>query len=154
MIAWLLITFAMGAVASFAIWSRRGTKARGLAVAAFLVCSPLAGGALATSLGWPIPYVPGVTISDGEHDVLGFKLVEGVAIYVLFDGETPRYYRMPWSQQSAQQLQAAAEGEDGIKAKVPPFDYTLDERPPLFWPRPQPKLPEKQVPPLPAIVGE
>lgn len=147
LIAWLTVTLALSILAWAAIWARGLSRARGLAVAAFLVSLPLSALALSSGLGWPIPYLPGITISAGKHQVLGVKIEEGVAIYVLFDGAIPRFYRLPWSTETAQSVQDAMEqGKDGVAANVMPFDFSLDRREPIFYPLPQQPLPPKQVP--------
>lgn len=53
---------------------------------------------------------PSLRLPDGEHHVLGAKIVEDVAIYVLLDGDEPRYYRLPYDEYTAQQLQNATDG--------------------------------------------
>jgi hypothetical protein len=78
---------------------------------------------------------PSLRLPDGEHSVLGAKIVEDVAIYVLLDADEPRYYRLPYDESTAQQLQNATDGasesgtdvvinnEDGaigIREDVPP----------------------------------
>lgn len=124
-------------------------------MAAFLVSVPLSGVSLASALGWPLPYWPGVTISAGKHKILGGKIERNVAIYVLFDGEPPRYLWMPYSDKAAQDLQDAmakgAQGHTGVAATVPPFDYSVKQTAPKFYPLPQPKLPNKFRPPAPMI---
>ncbi|HKY87625.1 MAG TPA: hypothetical protein VJL90_12755 [Pseudorhodoplanes sp.] len=150
--SWLILTGILGLSASLAIWARGASRARGLAVLAFVLATPISGAALATALGWAIPYWPGITVPEGEHPLLGVKMVEGEAIYILLDigdGE-PRYYRLPWSIETAQKLQSAQEGagEDGeVGLKVPPFDPSLDELGPMFYADPQEAMPPKPVQP-------
>lgn len=146
--AWLILTLCLGLLASLAIWSRRPTHARGLAVASFLASMPLAALALAMALGWPIPYWPGVTVPEGDHQLLGHKLVEGVGIYVLLDvGDVPRYYSLPWSIATAEALQKSqeegSEGEHGMH--VPGLEWSWDSGEPQFWAAPQPMMPPKQA---------
>jgi hypothetical protein len=134
--AWLILTLCLGLAGIIAIWSRR----------------PLAAVALAMALGWPVPYWPGVTIGEGEPQLLGHKLVEGVGIYVLLDvgPGAPRYYSMPWSTETAEALQKAGEeaggdGEHGMH--VPAMEWSWDESEPQFWATPQPMMPPKQAQP-------
>ena len=147
--AWLVLTFILGLLATLAIWARGFSRARGLAVGAFLLASPAAAAALAVSLGWPVPYVPGVTVPEGKHPLLGAKMVMGVGIFILLDiGDAePRYYKMPWSNKSAEELQGAQEegGEEGeVGVITPPFEFSWDQSPPKFYALPQPKmLPDK-----------
>lgn len=146
--AWLILVGLLGLSASLAIWARGASRARGLAVLAFVLATPVSGAALASALGWAIPYWPGITVPAGKHAIVGVKMVEGEAIYILLDiaGGEPRYYRLPWSIETAQKLQGAMEGagEDGeVGVRTPPFDPSLDELEPLFYAHPQPALPEK-----------
>jgi hypothetical protein len=46
----------------------------------------------------------------GEYTVLGARIDVDEAIYVLLDGPVPKYYVLPYSQQSANDLQVAQEG--------------------------------------------
>ncbi|AZO29332.1 hypothetical protein [Mesorhizobium sp. M1B.F.Ca.ET.045.04.1.1] len=118
---WLVITVILGLVATFAIWARGFSRARGLAVLAFLLASPIAAASLGFSLGWPVPLVDGLTLSAGEHAILGAKITIGDGIYVLIDRgeEQPRYFKIPWDPKMADKLQQALDekgegGEAGI----------------------------------------
>ena len=148
LLAWTALVLILGASATLAIWARGLTRARTLAVLAFLLSVPVSGMALVLTLGYPLPYYPGLTISAGDHIVLGAKLEEGVAIYLLFDGPIPRYYRLPWSTDTAQAVQDAMEqsarqGTKGARATVLPYDGSLDDRPPVISPLSQQALPPK-----------
>jgi hypothetical protein len=155
--AWLALTMGLGLMASIAIWSRRPTHARGLAVASFIPGSALAAVALAMALGWPIPYLPGITVPEGEHTIIGFKMAEGEGIYILLDtgGSAPRYYRLPWKNSTAEALQNAqgegegdGEGESGeFGMSVPGLEWSWDDNEPQFWAAPQPQMPPKQAGP-------
>lgn len=158
-VSWLAITAALGGMASLAIWSRKLTRARGLSVAAFLLASPLAAIATAQALGWAIPYWPGITVPPGKHLLLGHKLDEPRAIYVLLDiGDgSPRHYSLEWSTKTAEAIQKAAEegaeGEHGMH--VPTFEWAVEPSPPQFWAAPQPMMPPKaQQEPAPHFEGE
>lgn len=149
--AWLVITFVLGLLATLAIWARGFSRSRGLAVGAFLLASPAAAAALGVTLGWPVPYVQGVTVPEGKHSILGVKMLLGQGIYILLDigdGE-PRYYKLPWSNKSAEELQGAQEegGEEGeVGLIVPPFEWSWDQGEPKFYALPQPKmLPDKPL---------
>lgn len=50
---------------------------------------------------------PATNLANGEHVVLGLKIDEPTAIYVLLDGEPPRYYQLPYSDDTAKALQDA-----------------------------------------------
>ncbi|TPI86430.1 hypothetical protein [Mesorhizobium sp. B2-8-9] len=149
---WLVLTAILAAMALIAIWARRPTAARTLAVLSLLLFSPIAGAAVWLCLGWPVPYVEGLTVKPGKHMILGVKALIGDGIYVLLDlgGEAPRYYKMPWNDRTAEQMQKAlderAAGGEGSTAgvEVKPFEFSWDTHPPQFWADPQPKvLPDK-----------
>lgn len=146
--AWLILTLIVGIPTTLTIWARRPSRARGLAVGAFLLASPMAAAALGFSLGWPVPYVPGVTVPEGKHTILGVKMLIDQGIYILLDigdGE-PRYYQLPWSNLKGNELQAALDepGEGNVGVVVPPFEWSWDQNEPKFYADPQPKmLPDK-----------
>lgn len=151
--SWAALALVVGILAVVAIWARRSTKARGLAVAGFLASIPLTGGTLIYSLGWPAPYANWsfVQIKGGDFTVLGVKLVVGEGIYALLDtGSTPRYFVMPWDKEMASKLQdlmeSQREGETGEpRLKLPPMEWSWERRkPPLAYALPQEKvLPQK-----------
>lgn len=144
---WFAIVALFAILALIAVWSRRETVARAIAVIAFIVAVPTSFVAVATSLGWSTPVIPYVTASPGkEARVLGYKNVEGVGIYVLLDmgaGE-PRYYWLPWNKERASELEKAMHGDGGGRPGaivLIPFEPSLDEHhTPLIHPLPQPKL--------------
>ena len=88
----------------------------------------------------------------GIDDVklLGSYAAEGKGIYlwVQIPGvDEPRYYRMPWSVSAATALQEAQQQNSqdhgaGVRMKMP-FELSWDRREPIFYPEPQPKLPDK-----------
>ena len=144
--AWIVLTVLLGAAAWIAAWSRRETKARVLGILAFLAGSPVAFFSLALCLGWPIPLIGGITGPTGDYTVLGSKLVANEAIYVLIDvGNVPRYYSIPWDQDQAKKLQDSVDNGSGVKATVPPMEFSWEQRNPLsFHELPQVKiLPDK-----------
>jgi hypothetical protein len=150
--AWLILTLCLGLAGIIAIWSRRPTRARPLAVAWIFIASVLAAVALAMALGWPVPYWPGVTVSQGKPQIIGLKLVEGQGIYVLLDvgPGAPRYYSLPWSTETAEALQKAQEegGDEGeLGMHVPALEWSWDESEPQFWAEPQPMMEPKQSAP-------
>lgn len=73
-------------------------------VAAFCVYLPL---------GKPIPFAP----PAGDYTVVGAKIVPNVAIWVLLDDNKnlsePRYFRLPYTNEAANQLQAAQDSAQG-----------------------------------------
>lgn len=91
---WLAFVAATGAVAWF------GSKRQAIAFAAVAIATGIMP---AVTLGHPAHDLP-----KGEHVVLGLKIDEPRAIYVLLDGQEPRYYRLPYSDETAKALQDAA----------------------------------------------
>ena len=76
----------------------------------------LAALAIYVPLGMPIPHSP----KPGKYTVLGAKIVVDVGIWVLLDdgaGE-PRYYRLPYSTQQANELQGAQDAGQGQPGSV------------------------------------
>jgi hypothetical protein len=90
--------------------------------------------------------------------VLGSYAAEGKGIYLwvqLPGVDEPRYYRMPWSASAATALQEAQQQNAqnhgaGVRMQMP-FELSWDRREPLFYPAPQPKLPEKPRSSPPAV---
>jgi len=96
--------------------------------------------------------------ADGEARVLGSYMREGEGIYLwLLVPETkePRYYMLPWDTETASALQKAIEDNaakhgSGIVMRMP-FERSWDKREPMFYPMPQPKMPDKNGEPPPTI---
>ncbi|MDE2104726.1 MAG: hypothetical protein KGL39_46245 [Patescibacteria group bacterium] len=153
--AWLILSTILSALAIIAIWSRKPTRARGMAVVALLVSLPLSLPIAASGLSWPVPWLPGLTVSTAKQTVIGFKLVEGEAIYVLIDGNPPRYYKLPWSKGTAQHLQdaqrqAGKQGKVGMKAGSGSF---FSPGKPNIWAVPQQPNPPKDAGAAPMTVN-
>lgn len=107
---WLAFVTAVGVIAYFG--SRRQAVAFALAAALTLPAAFL-----------PLSYATPLAPPPGKHTVLGARIDVDVAIYVLLDGPTePRLYRLPYSAEAANQLQAAqdgmADGEGGVALRV------------------------------------
>lgn len=153
----LVLIFAV--ITSIAVWSRKPTRARTVAVVALLASIPTTAAALAYSLGWPMPLV--FKVGDPEDlTILGSKIVVGDGIYVLVDdGSVPRYYKLPWDKQLAEKLQdlqeSQREGETGEpRLKLDPFAFSWEKRkPPQVYAPPQPKIlpPKDAQPPAPTF---
>lgn len=87
---------------------------------------------------------------DDEAKILGSYALEGSGIYLwlqLPGVAEPRYYVLPWDQQTATSLQKAidenaAQHGGGVLMQLP-FERSWDKREPVFHPLPQPKLPDK-----------
>jgi len=84
-----------------------------------------------------------------KAEVLGASLRENEAIYLWlqFDGAPePKVYTLPWSMQTAQNLQDAMQESEATGTGVEmtmSLDSGLDDREPKFHPTPQPALPDK-----------
>lgn len=141
------------------IWSRRQTAMRGAALAALLVLMPAIAGVGFFAMSHPAPWLQTVTVPGGKHTVLGVKMVQGVAIYVWLDfgREHPRYFALPWSNATANQMQdlmtQKRRGEIPGFQMVIPYEKSLDQNPDQFLPLPQPKMvpdkpPVQEAPPV------
>jgi hypothetical protein len=156
--------FALAAVlaavlASIAVWAPRGLALKVGALACAALFMPVAYLGLSDLLSRPKPVALEWWLGEAdEATVLGSQMREGDSLYVWLqlDGERePRAYRLPWSQQMAQQLQQALEKaqRDGTEARMRlPFEPTLDNREPKFYAAPQPAMPPKDYAQPPAQV--
>jgi hypothetical protein len=124
MTAYITLWLAFVAATSVIAWF--GSKRQAIA---FALVAAATGIMPAVTLGHPAFDLP-----QGEHVVLGLKIDEPRAIYVLLDGPEPRYYRLPYSDETAKALQDAAyaaeeggevvmnnsgDGEPGFSERVP-----------------------------------
>jgi hypothetical protein len=97
-------------------------------------------------------------VADREAKVLGSYMLEGDGIYLwlqLPETREPRYYVLPWDEETATALQKAIEENAarhgaGVGMQFP-FERSWDKREPVFHPLPQPKLPDKGGAPPPTI---
>lgn len=150
----IAITLVTATLVTLVIWSRRGWKMK---AGAFLLSLALLPGIYLSGveiLGRPKPI--GSELFAGfaqEVDIYGFKIIPNEAIFVLVEipgGQGLRLYQLPWSNEKAEQLQeagrqAAEGGAQGIKGKASAlFENSLDTEEPVFYPAPQPKMPDKQ----------
>jgi hypothetical protein len=134
------------AAAWLAIWSRRQTMARHVAM---LMLVAGLGGVAATgveSAGFPKP-IRWAWELNGEYRVLTAKLVQDTGIYLYVDSKemTPRSYSLPWSNEKANQLQKLMDsGENGQFAMQ--FEWSWDQRKSSFYALPQPivRIPKKR----------
>jgi hypothetical protein len=146
MLTWLSLTLALALVTSLAIWSRYPTRARGLCVMAFLAAGIVSYAALRANDGWAATPTPYLSELPAETEILGVKLEQDVAIYVMLDVDgTPRLFRLPWSNEQGSKLQRLMEAnaENGGKLSgkkgQPGEDYPIE-----FHGEPQPPTPDKQ----------
>ena len=100
-LAWLTLTAATGLVLAI-----RNPRA---AVIAFALSLPLTYYAAHMPLGMPD------TGPIGRYQVHGARIDKDVAIYALLsrDGAEPRYYRLPYAEHAANELQAALDAQFG-----------------------------------------
>ena len=145
---------AVGAtLASATIWSRKSTWVRGMAVAVWIGLMPLVIGSSFFSLGHPAPWIQNINAPGGEYFVLGVKMVQDEAIYIWLDfgAGYPRYFALPWNNDTANQLQDLMDKQG--TGKIPgfaldiPYEWSWDENAPQFHPLPQPKLMPDKVEP-------
>lgn len=95
---WLAFVAATGAIAYF------GTRRQAIA---FALIATMTLPATFHALGRAAPWQP----APGEYTVLGARIDVDGAIFVLLNANPePRYYRLPYSQQAANALQAAMDG--------------------------------------------
>lgn len=144
---WLALNLAAGLVTSAAIWSRIPTRARPLAVAAFLALMPVSWAIMQAGSGWAV--TPTTYLADLPADavILGLKFEPDVAIYLMLDVEGgPRMFKLRWSNQKASELQRAMEAAAGnggpVKARR---GQKVDGSDATFAGDPQPAAPEKQA---------
>ncbi|GBD41268.1 hypothetical protein HRbin39_00647 [bacterium HR39] len=86
-----------------------------------------------------------------EATVLAHLVREGEGIYLwlqLGGVPEPRAYVLPWDRRTAEELlRAAREAEErrsGLAVRLP-FEPSLEDREPRFYPLPQPALPPKEM---------
>ena len=97
LLLWLATVIAIGIVAATNP-NRRQTIAFAVSAAA-TVAVPLA------ALSYPSSWLP-----SGQQTVLGVRVDVDKAIYVMLDGPQPRLFVLPYTEQTAQQLQQAQDG--------------------------------------------
>ena len=143
----LVIYFA--SLAWLAIWSRRADRMRHAAVGLFILGLPLLAAAGLESLSWSRPLWAMWSLS-GEYRVLGAKMIEGVGIYAYVDTDgEPRAVELPWDNRTAERLQELFDDPANGGQAMMRFEFSWDlERPPTFYPLPQPPaLPDKDAQP-------
>jgi hypothetical protein len=153
----VVLTATLGTVS---VWSPRRltVKAGALAVAFALMVTGYAAMLDLLSKPKPASFEWWLDRAD-EATVLGNAMVEDQAIYLWLqlDGvQEPRAYELPWDRRTAEQLQNAArdaaERQTALRMRLP-FEKSLDDRDPRFYPLPQPGLPPKRPPAPPARIA-
>lgn len=135
-------------------------KRRTLIAVLFVIFAPGLFYSFTNMLSNPLPIsmmapwnVPQVEVAE----VVGLWLVENEGIYLLlmYEGiDVPKYYKLPWNKDLAQQLQKAQEGSKkngkkimiGKPFKIPYQDSWEDEEHPFVHPFPQPMTPPDKHP--------
>jgi hypothetical protein len=155
-----LAVFALFCLLAFiAIWSRRQTRWRFVAVMVALLSIPAVAAAGLEALSWPRPLWAMWELRGQDIRVLGAKLVKDVAIYLYLEiGEaTPRSVALAWDTEQAKQIQklmddSNAKGESGEFMMKFKFEFSWEKRdPPQFYELPQPdfmppKIPQPEAP--------
>lgn len=143
----LLAILGLSVLTTAVIWSRKDTWMRGAAVGGFFLLTPVIAGASLYARSHPAPYIPVVTAPAGEYLVLGVKMVQDEAIYIWLDfGERhPRYFALPWDNETASQLQGMLDAQrtgriPGFRMAIP-YEPSWNINPPQFHPLPQPIIP-------------
>lgn len=139
------------------IWSRKELGVRTLGLALCLSLPLFTWGSLQAMLSHPKPIEKEFFLTAKEADVLGSHFIEGTGIYLwlLLPGvPEPRYYVMLWDTAVAEELQRAREeaekNQTAVKMRLP-FEDSMDDRKPKFYPMPQPQLPPKPAPEAPTV---
>ena len=148
---WMAIVAMFSCAAWLAIWSRKDTWGRPAAIVLFLVGLPVIAAAGVQSLGLHRPYALAWELPDGDHVVLGAKMIQDRAIYIYLDAgrDEPWPLVLPWSNEAANQIQKAQDdsGEEANGQFMARMDSSLDTNPLQFHPMPQMKaLPDKPRP--------
>ena len=108
--AFLILTAIFAVMVLMIIWSRNGSIARHVAIAALPVAVFSSWYILTVPLGRPASSPP-----PGEYSILGARIDIDVAIFVLVDAPEPRYYKLPYSEDAAEQLQQALDEGSGVQ---------------------------------------
>ncbi|WP_029007596.1 hypothetical protein [Azospirillum halopraeferens] len=139
-----------GALATIAIWSPRRALIKTAAVVVSIGFMPVAYAGMADLLSKPKPIrLEWYNANAEEALVLAAQLreKEGVYLWLQLEGSPePRYYKLPWDEELAKELQKAMQdaekNKSGLAMKLP-FEDSLDTDGPRFYPLPQPKMPDK-----------
>jgi hypothetical protein len=141
-----------GLISSISVWAPRRLWIKCAAVGAAALFMPAVYASFAHLLSLPKPVALEWWQGHAkEATVLGATMREEEAIFVwlaLPSVAEPRAYRLPWSRDLAEQLQAAQREAENSRSQVQmrlPFESSLDDREPKFYAMPQPQLPPKDL---------
>lgn len=141
-------------LAQISLWSPRKLWIKVSALVTMALFLPVAYISMVDLLSRPKPIeIEWIEFDLAEAAVLSHRMVEDVAIYLwlgIEGADEPRSYVLPWSRETAEQLQdaqRAAQSEGtGVRMKQP-FEQSWDERERRFYAAPQAPRPAKQQPP-------
>ncbi len=144
------IAILVAGLAWIAVWSPRRPAIKVAATLLATLVLPFGYVALIDLPGRPKPVRDEWLMARApEAVVLAFDLDEGQAIYLwlrLPNLDEPRAYWLPWSRRLAQELQDAGQAAKRAGSELAmraPFEPSLDDREPRFYPLPQPAPPPK-----------
>lgn len=137
-------------LATIAVWAPRRVWIKAAAVVCAVGFMPVAYAGMADLLSKPKPIrLEWAKAASEQATVLGAQIKENEAIFLWLQVDAvaePRYYKLPWDQEVAKQLQQAMKEADRNKSGLAmnlPFEPSNDPDKPKFYALPQPKLPEK-----------
>jgi hypothetical protein len=143
-----------GLLTLISLWTPRRLAVKGTALATGVLLLPLSYASLADLLSRPKPIdLEWWQQHAAEATVLGAQLKEGQGIYLWLQLPAvaePRSYVLPWDRKAAEQLEAAEreaaqqQGGGSVRMRLP-FEPSLDDREPLFYAKPQPAPPPKDL---------
>lgn len=108
------------------------------------------------NLGRPKSVTQEILRNDVKVEVLAYVARPNVALYVLFKMEgidEPRYYMLPWNEQTQEMAQALQDGEGNGEPMFMsfPFEQSLSEDKSVH-PNPPEMIPPKQLQEIPGLV--
>jgi hypothetical protein len=140
-----LVALALGLIAL------HGAAGRGLRAIVFGLLALLLGTSYVAGervLGNARPVAFEMLPAEKEAQVLFARAIEEQGIYMLLSAEqAPVYYRLPWDEETANQLRGALEqAERDQTALMYRFAPSLDDHESPFYAMPQPAMPDKAPP--------
>jgi len=145
-----LITTILAVSTYIAIWSRKPTNARLLALVLLIPLGLLGAGSAGINLGHPSICFAGYNIPTGKLDILGFKVIKDDIIYLTLDtgGREPFTCSTPYSNQKAERLEG--DKRSGKKSQFKGKgtggkSQGLGEPDDIILPAPVEALPDKSV---------
>lgn len=138
-------------LANIGIWSPRNGWMKISAIVITTLFLPLAYGSISELMSRPKPVsLEWARRAMPEAQLIGASLHEGKAIYIWLqtpESPEPRAYELPWSKETAKQLQEAQRhaknAKNGIKVRRP-FETERDPLQNMFYAAPRMPLPTKQ----------